>query len=48
MVDVKKHLCDNNKENLRQKWKMDKNILVSHKEDFSDFLIYLKIRKMEK
>ena len=31
-----------------EKWKMDKNILVSHKEDFSNFLIYLKIRKMEK
>ena len=27
---------------------MDKNILVSHKQDFSNFQIYLKIRKMEK
>lgn len=31
-----------------EKWKMDKNILVSHKEDFSNFLIHRKIRKMEK
>ena len=31
-----------------EKWKIDKNILVSHKEDFSNFLIYRKIRKMEK
>ena len=33
---------------ITEKWKMDKNILVSHKEDFSNFFIYLKIRKMEK
>ena len=33
-----------------EKGKMEngQNILVSHKEDFSNFLIYLKIRKREK